>query len=76
MNGTSCRGGRVCKSNDRACTSCSLEECEIHAENANSAAFAYRGTSSKYCKLCSPSQLANSYAWEDWGVYTKILGKF
>ena len=70
VEGIACSDGKFCVS-DNICTACSFDDCKTHAENANAVAFAYRGTASKFCKLCNPSQLQDLRSYSDWGLYTK-----
>ena len=70
LEGTPCSNGRYC-GNDNACTSCTFEDCKKLAEKTNAAAFSYRGTASKYCKLCDPSHLQDLRSYKDWGLYRK-----
>ena len=73
-NGVNCDGdstGASCGT--EVCQSCSFNECQQHAIASNSFAFSYRGTGTKWCKLCTRTEVSTqgtAHA-QDWGIYVK-----
>ena len=74
-DGISCDDTNGISCGTEVCQSCSFNECQQHAIASNSFAFSYRGSDTKWCKLCnradvSASKLQNTVA-EDGGIYVK-----
>ena len=84
--GTSCLEGLICGRNeDKACGSCSFDECRNHAIAQNSYAFSYRGTSDRWCRFCNKKAFENRIYKtdinglnpDDWGIYVQpTLSKY
>ena len=73
--GSACSDGLLCGSSENeACRSCSFDECQEHAFAKNSFAFSYRGTRTKWCRLCDEADLRSAMTQKDWGTY--VTGQY
>ena len=68
VKGTSCSDGKYC--GDPSYSGITFEQCEQHAKDNKAIAFAYRGTSSRWCRMCDLNDLGDIRSSSDWGVYT------
>ena len=72
-DGISCDDSNGISCGTEVCQSCSFNECQQHAIASNSFAFSYRGTGTKWCKLCTRTEVSTqgtAHA-QDWGIYIK-----
>ena len=65
-----CSSGRYCGLYDTH-GDLSFETCQEYARSGNAAGFSYRGTNSKWCRMCSSNDLSDIKYNTDWGVYAK-----
>ena len=75
-NGVNCDGdSRGASCGTEVCQSCSFNECQQHAIASNSFAFSYRGSDTKWCKLCNRADVSASGSQDtvakDGGIYVK-----
>ena len=71
-----CTQGRVCGNSNACVGDCTLEQCEATAKANNSFAFAFRGTSRTYCRLCNEKQFyRKGDDSHEWGIYTRDFVK-
>ena len=75
--GSACSNGLICGTYPvvEACRGCSFTECQERAIVRNSFAFSYRGTSTKWCRLCDEAGLSSASSTDNpWGTYVKTKG--
>ena len=75
VEGLECSKGTYCGSyirSDECALGCTFEQCLALAENRTSYAFSYRGSGSRWCRMCNQSEAATPVSHKDWGIYTRI----
>ena len=56
---------------DKICDDCSFDHCLGYAEYFGPFAFAYRGTSQRWCRKCDKVAFDWRVKGPDWGIYVK-----